>query len=80
MFLNDIFSTSYYKLTKNTSISSIKQFSDFPPIPGELWQFHARADEGERTAEQESLVRTVDARTIQLQGPCGRLSQRFPWE
>ncbi|PHU25840.1 40S ribosomal protein S25 [Capsicum chinense] len=43
-----------------------------------LWKFHARSDEGERTAEQESLVRTVDARTIQLQGPRGCLSQCFP--
>lgn len=45
---------------------------------GKLWKLHAWADEGECPAEQESLVRIVDARTIQLQRTGGYLPQRFP--
>nr|XP_033516086.1 uncharacterized protein LOC117280482 isoform X2 [Nicotiana tomentosiformis] len=47
-------------------------------VVGKLWKLHAWADEGECPAEQESLVRIVDARTIQLQRTGGYLPQRFP--
>ena len=40
-------------------------------IPGELRKLHAWFIEGEHPTESEGTVRTVNARTIQLQGACG---------